>query len=76
MASMAWSKGAGDLMTASVGPFALEILPTSDGRWSWRIFKVSPAGGPLGNPTATGIAGSLAAAKNVTEQFVKRSGLV
>jgi hypothetical protein len=71
MASMAWSKGAGDLMTASAGPFVLEILPKGDGRWSWRIFN-----GGTTNPTATGIAGSLAAAKNVTEQFVKRSGLV
>jgi hypothetical protein len=71
MTTMAWSKGAGDAMTASAGPFVIEILPKGDGRFSWRIFQ-----GGAENPTATGIAGSLAAAKNVTEQFVKRSGLI
>ena len=72
MTTMAWAKGTGDVsLTASVGPFVLEILPKGDGRFSWRIFS---GGAP--NPTATGIAGSLAAAKNVTEQFVKRSGLI
>jgi hypothetical protein len=71
MASIAWSKGVTNGITATTGPFSLEIQPKGDGRWSWRIFQ-----GGADNPTATGIAGSLAAAKNVTEQFVKRSGLL
>jgi len=32
------------------------------------------AGRDTPNPTATGLASSLAAAKNVVEQYVKRSG--
>ncbi len=65
-----WSKGAGDLWTCVVEPFSLRVAPKGDGRWNWQIFKGAT------NPTASGVASSLGAAKTVTEQFVKRSGLV
>ncbi len=70
-----WTKNVGDLWTSTVGPFLAKIQPQGDGRWAWQVFqqrgeKVAP------NPTATGVVGSLGAAKNVVEQFVKRSGLV
>jgi hypothetical protein len=53
------------------GPFVVNVSPKGDGRWNWEIFADE---GP--NPTATGIGNSLGAAKNATEQFVKRSGRV
>jgi len=66
-----WTREPGDLWRGVVSPFALTIRPKGDGRWSWQIFvEDSP------NPTATGVAASLGAAKTVTEQFVKRSGRV
>jgi hypothetical protein len=51
--------------------FTMKVSPKGDGRWSWQVFA-----GANPNPTATGITSSLGAAKNVSEQFVKRSGLV
>lgn len=69
--AMKWTKGTGDVLSAKSGPFALEIFPKGDGRFAWRIFSEGAR-----NPAASGVTGSLAAAKNVTEQFVKRSGLV
>ena len=60
---------AGDVWTALVGPLAIRIEPKPDGRWAWSIHT-----GDTPNPTATGLAGSLAAAKNVVEQYVLRSG--
>ncbi len=73
-----WTKKAADvakkrpeLWTGTAGPFALRIEPTGDGRWGWRIFE-----GDARNPMASGVAGTLAGAKNVTEQFVNRSGRV
>ena len=61
-----WKTNAGDLLTAQVGPFSLKVQPQGDGRWAWEIHS-----GDTPNPAATGIARSLGAAKNVTEQFVK-----
>jgi hypothetical protein len=55
--------------TARVGPLSVRIEPKGDGRWNWSIHT-----GNTPNPTATGIASSLAAAKNVVEQYVLRSG--
>jgi len=59
----------GDAWTAVVGPLSVTIEPRGDGRWAWNIHT-----GDTPNPTATGLASSLAAAKNVVEQYVKRSG--
>jgi hypothetical protein len=69
--SIKWTKSSEDAWTAAMGPFRLVLQGKADGRWSWQIFN-----GDVPNPTATGLATSLGAAKNVTEQFVKRSGLV
>ncbi len=66
-----WIKGAADAMSARVGPFVIKVVPKGDGRWAWQVFS-----GQAENPTATGLASSLGAAKRTTEQFVKRSGLV
>ena len=66
-----WRKGAGELLTAEVGPFKVTVAPQGDGRWAWEIHS-----GDTPNPAATGIARSLGAAKNVVEQFVNRSGRV
>ena len=66
-----WKKNAGDVLTARAGPFSLQIHPQGDGRWAWQIHS-----GDTPNPTATGIAQSLGAAKTVSEQFVMRSGRV
>ena len=71
---MKWSKGAGDVWTTTGGPFALKVEPKGDGRWNWYVFNVSS--GQAKNPTATGVASSLGAAKTATENFVKRSGLI
>jgi len=68
---MKWEKAAGDRWSARVEPFTLKVEPKGDGRWSWQVFQ-----GASPNPTATGIAASLGAARTATEQFVKRSGLV
>lgn len=66
-----WIKRTGDEWTATVDRLSLKIRPKGDGRWSWQVFD-----GERVNPMATGVASSLGAAKTVTEQFVKRSGLV
>jgi hypothetical protein len=59
----------GDVWTATVGPLSVKVEPKGDGRWAWSIHA---SGAP--NPTATGIASSASAAKNVVEQYVLRSG--
>ena len=59
----------GDVWTSVVGPLSVRLEPRGDGRWAWSIHT-----GATPNPTATGLASSLAAAKNVVEQYVKRSG--
>lgn len=61
----------GKSMTAVVGPLLIELTQTGDGRWSWQIRKHGTQ-----NPMASGVAGSLGAAKTVTAQFASRSGLV
>jgi hypothetical protein len=66
-----WTKKPGDVWSGVAGPFVLKIEPKGDGRWSWHVFT-----GDAPNATATGVASSLGSAKNVTEQFVKRSGRV
>ena len=66
-----WKKNAGDLMTASAGPFSLRVQPQGDGRWAWQVYS-----GDAPNPAATGIARSLNGAKTVVEQYVMRTGLV
>ncbi len=63
---LAWSKS-GDAWTCSVEPFTMKVAPKGDGRWNWQVFKGSA------NPTASGVAASLGAAKTAAEQFVKRS---
>lgn len=71
LTKISWAKGAGDLFTARVGPFALKHWPKGDGRWNWQVFKDDGA-----NPTASGIGSSQGAARTAAENFVKRSGLV
>ena len=67
-----WKKARdGKSVTATAGPLTLELTQTGDGRWSWQVKKDGTQ-----NPMATGVAGSLGAAKTVTAQFASRSGLV
>lgn len=67
---MKWRRNHDDVWTAQVGPFAIKIEPTRDGRFSWSFVR-----GDKPNPEATGIGTSLGAAKTACEMFVKRSGL-
>jgi hypothetical protein len=69
--SVKWTKNPGDAWLGLVGPFSMNVQPKGDGRWSWAVFT-----GESANPTATGVAASLGAAKTATEQFAKRSGLI
>jgi hypothetical protein len=72
VAFVRWSKQAGDVWVARVPPdamFTLRVEPKGDGRWAWRVFS-----GTTPNPMASGVAASLNAAKNVTEQLAKRAG--
>ncbi|MBX3204445.1 MAG: hypothetical protein KF764_05220 [Labilithrix sp.] len=71
MSAMTWTKAAGDLWSARLGPFLSKVAPKGDGRWTWQVFRDETE-----NPTATGIASSLGAAKTAAAQFVGRSGLV
>ena len=66
-----WKKQPPNGWQASVGPLAIKIIPKGDGRWSWEVARQDAAG-----PMASGVTPSLGAAKNVTEQFIKRSGLI
>ena len=66
-----WIKSSAELCTGTIGPFTLKVLAKGDGRFSWQVFR---NGTP--NPTASGVAASLGAAKAVTEQLVNRSGLI
>lgn len=66
-----WTKTATGFIVCKVGPLSLKIEPKGDGRFAWQIFN-----GEARNPMATGVASSLGAAKTVTEQFAKRSGLI
>lgn len=68
--SIAWHK-VGEAFSATAGPFRVKVQPKGDGRWNWHVFKDAAA-----NPTATGVATSLGAAKTAVQQFVNRSGLV
>jgi hypothetical protein len=62
-------KQPGEIWSGTAGPFLLKVEPKGDGRWTWHVFTDNAQ-----NPTATGVASSLGGAKNVIEQFVKRSG--
>lgn len=67
-----WKKARdGKSVTAVVGPLSIELTQTGDGRWSWQVKKDGTQ-----NPMASGVAGSLGAAKTVTAQFASRSGFV
>jgi len=68
---MKWSKGQGDVWSGIAGPFALRVQPKGDGRFTWQIVE-----SPAKNPSASGVASSLGAAKTACEQYVKRSGRV
>jgi hypothetical protein len=69
--ALQWSKDAKGHSTSRVGPFRIILEPRGDGRWAWMIFD-----GEAQNPTATGVAASVGAAKTTVEQFVNRSGRV
>jgi hypothetical protein len=67
-----WKKSRdGKAVTAVAGPLSIELSQTGDGRWSWQVKKDGTQ-----NPMASGVAGSLGAAKTVTAQLVNRSGFV
>lgn len=66
-----WKKQTPALVSAKLGPLLLKLEQKGDGRWGWAVFNAEAE-----NPMATGVAGSLGAAKTVTEQFARRSGLV
>jgi len=67
-----WKKARdGKSVTAVVGPLSVVLAQTGDGRWTWQVTKDGAQ-----NPMASGVAGSLGAAKTVTAQFVSRSGFV
>jgi hypothetical protein len=69
---MHWTKAANDQWICRVPPnarFTLKALAKADGRWSWEVFS-----GDTEAPMATGIVGSVGAAKNATELFLKRLG--
>ena len=63
-----WTKKSGDVWSGRAGPLVLTIQPKGDGRWTWQVFD---EGNP--NPMASGVATSLGGAKNVVDQFVKRT---
>jgi hypothetical protein len=68
---MQWAKKARDQWHCEVPPaarFTLKASIMGDGRWTWEVFA-----GTAVNPTATGIVGSLGAAKNASEGFLKRA---
>lgn len=67
---VAWTKQANGWKGVA-GPFAVKAIPKGDGRWNWEVVADGAT-----NPTATGVASSLGAAKTACEQFVKRSGRV
>lgn len=70
--NIAWKKARdGKSVTASAGPLSIALNQTGDGRWTWQITKDGAQ-----NPMASGVAGSLGAAKTVAAQFVSRSGFV
>ena len=67
-----WIKTGRDGWICRVPPaarFTLKAFPKGDGRWSWEVFSAATV-----DPMATGIVGSLGAARNATELFLKRSG--
>lgn len=79
---MSWKKAAPDAKTkcerwTSVVPegappeerFTLKALAKPDGRWVWEVYAAG-----ADRPMATGVVASLGRAKNVSEQFLKRSG--
>ena len=66
-----WTK-TGDnrwLCRALEGRFVLKVAPKGDGRWTWEAFAKD-----ADDPMASGIVGSVGAAKNAAEQFLTRAG--
>ena len=70
---MQWTKdGAGWICrVAPDALFTMKVQPKGDGRWTWEIFRRG-----TDRAAATGIVSSLGAAKTVTENYAKRSGLI
>lgn len=71
---MDWSKTAPDQWKCEVPPdarFTLKAYIKGDGRWWWEVYA-----GTTDRPMAAGIVGSLGAAKNASEGFLKRAGHV
>ncbi len=69
---MQWTKTGRDQWICQVPPdarFTLKASIKGDGRWSWEVYA-----GAAEDPMATGIVGSLGAAKNAMEGFLKRAG--
>lgn len=66
-----WTKQKGDRLVCLMPPFKMEVFPKGDGRHTWRVFADGNE-----NELATGHATSASGAKNVAEQFVKRSGRI
>ena len=58
-------------LRCEIGPFVIRLEEKPDGRWSWQVFA-----GTTTSAQASGVVASLGAAKTVTEQYVKRSGLL
>ena len=68
---MTWTKTVGDRWTklpAAGKRCTIKVYPKGDGRWVWEVYAEGTV-----NPTATGIARNLGAAKSVSEQFVQRT---
>lgn len=69
---LSWKKARdGKSVTAVAGPLSVVLTQTGDGRWTWQVTKDGSQ-----NPMASGVAGSLGAAKTVAAQLVSRSGFV
>ena len=71
--AMRWTKAGEDRWTSLPleGRFRLVVAPKGDGRWAWEAFARG-----ADDPMASGIVGSLAAAKNAAAQFLTRAGYV
>jgi hypothetical protein len=69
---MHWTKSGPDQWICRIPPdarFTLKAFIKGDGRWTWEVYS-----GATLDPMASGIVGSLNAAKNAMEGFLKRSG--
>ena len=67
-----WTKTGPDQWISHLPPaarFTLKTFIKGDGRWTWEVYS-----GTTEDPMATGIVGSLNAARNAIEGFLKRAG--